>query len=116
MTSASSGLKRPRIFNEVVQPRGWNINFAKSNFMHSLKISAKSDYWNPSKQHIFCSKLVHFVEAVLASKVHIPNFFQLILKIDMLIDLQITGRAMCVRRHLVFFKPGLESDSDFELS
>ena len=82
MTSASGGLQRPRIFNEVVQPRGKNINFAKSNFMHSLKISAKSDYWNPSNLHIVCSKIVHIVEAVLASKVHIPNFFQLILKID----------------------------------
>ena len=82
MTSASGGLERPRNFKEVAQPRGWNINFAKSNFMHSLKISAKSDYWNPSKPHIVCSKIVHIVEAVLASKVHIPNFFQLILKID----------------------------------
>ena len=83
--------------------------------MHSLKISAKSDYWNPSKQHIFCSKLVHFVEAVLASKVQIPNFFQLILKIKMLIDLQITGRAVYELGDLVFLQPEFGSDSDFEL-
>ena len=68
MTSALGGLQRPRIFKEVIQPRGWNINFAKSNFMHSLKIWAKSDYWNPSKSHIFCSKLVHFMEAVFGLK------------------------------------------------
>ena len=99
----------------VVQPRGWNTNFVKSNFMHSHEISAKSDIWNPSKQHIFYSKLVHFVEAVLASKVQSPNFFQLILKIKMLIDLQITGRAVYEGGDLVFLQPEFGSDSDFEL-
>ena len=60
---ASGGLEWPRIFNEVVQPRGWNKIFAKLNFMHSLKRWAKSDYWNPSKSHIFCSKTEELVEA-----------------------------------------------------
>ena len=59
MTSASGGLKRPRIFNEAVQPRGWNKNFAKSDFMHSPKIWAKSDYWNSSKPHFFDQYLHH---------------------------------------------------------
>ena len=36
------GLERPRISKEVIQPRSWNKNFAKSNFIHSHKISAKS--------------------------------------------------------------------------
>ena len=63
MTSASGGLKRPRIFKEAIQPQGWNKNFAKLNFMHSLKRWAKSDYWNPSKSHIFCSKTEELVEA-----------------------------------------------------
>ena len=86
MTSTSGGLERPRIFKEVGQPRGWNKNFAKSNFIHSPKISAKSDYGNPFKTHIFCSKLAVLVEAETTSKVVVPNFFQLILKIQMLID------------------------------
>ena len=107
--------QRPRIFKEVIQPRGWNQNFAKLNFIHSHKISAKSEYWNPFKSHIFGSKLVHLVEAVLASKFHIPNFFQWILKIFILIYLQITGKVVFLRGHLVFLKPGLESDSNFEL-
>ena len=38
MTSTSGGLEQPQIFKEVRQPRGWNKNFAKSNFMHSPKI------------------------------------------------------------------------------
>ena len=75
--------------------------------MHSLKISAKSDHWNISKPHI--------VEAVLASKVQSPNFFQLIVKIKMLIDLQITGRAVYELGDLVFLQPEFGSDSDFEL-
>ena len=83
---ASSGLEWPRIFKEVIQPRGWNKNFTKSNFMHSPKIWAKSDYGNPFKTHIFCSKLAVLVEAEMTSKVVVPNFFQLILKIQMLID------------------------------
>ena len=112
---ASSSLKRPRIFKEVIQPRGWNQNFVKLDFIHSHKISAKSEYWNPFKSHIFGSKLVHLVEAVLASKFHIPNFFQWILKIFILIYLQITGKVVFLRGDLVFFKPGLESDSNFEL-
>ena len=79
--AASSDLERPRILKGVVQPRGWNKIFVKSNFMHSLKISAKSEHWNPSKPYIFCLKIVYIVEAVLTSKVDVPNFFQLILKI-----------------------------------
>ena len=54
--------------------------------MHAPKIWAKSDYGNPFKTHIFCSKLAVIVEAETASKVVVPNFFQLILKIQMLID------------------------------
>ena len=67
MTSASGGLQRPRIFNEVVQPRGRNINFAKSNFMHSHKISAKSDNGNTSKQTLENQRLL---EAKMEVKVH----------------------------------------------
>ena len=54
--------------------------------MHSPKIWAKSDYGNPSKSHIFCLKIAVIVEAETTSKVVFPDFFQLILKIHMLID------------------------------
>ena len=81
LTSASNDLERPQIFKEVIQPWDWNKDFAKSNFMHFPKISAKSDYGNPFKTHIFCSKLAVIVEAEMDSKVVVPNVFQLILKI-----------------------------------
>ena len=72
MTSASGGLERPRISKEVIQPRGWNKNFAKSNFMHSHKISAKSDNGNTSKQALENQRLL---EAEMEVKVHTSTNF-----------------------------------------
>ena len=68
MTSTSGGLEWPRIFREVIQPRNFFEVASTLNFSSSHKIWAKSDYWNPSKSHIFCSKLVHFMEAVFGLK------------------------------------------------
>ena len=67
MTSTSGDLERPRIFKEVIQPRGWNKIFVKSNFMHSHKISAKSDNGNTSKQALENRILL---EAEMEVKVH----------------------------------------------
>ena len=56
---ASGGLEWPRSLKKAAQPRGWNNNFEKSNFMHSPKIWANYDYWNPSKPHFFDQNLHH---------------------------------------------------------
>ena len=72
---ASSGLKRPRIFKEVIQPRGWNKNFVKLNYMHSHEIWAKLDYWNPSKSHIFVQKLQFLWRLKWPQKLSFQTFF-----------------------------------------
>ena len=69
----------------------------------------------PPNHTFFVQNLYTSWRLFLASKVHIPNFFQLILKIEMLIDLQITGRAVYELGDLVFLQPEFGSDSDFEL-
>ena len=82
--------------------------------MNSHKISAKSDYWNPFKSH-FWFKTCTLGGGCFGLKISHSKLFSMDSE-NFYTNLFADHWKSCIfARGLGFFKPGLESDSNFEL-